>query len=511
MILSETLSDVPNGWACATLDSVTSGLYRYPTFYGMERLDEGVPVIRGEHIKSNGTISHEWLDYWYVSEEISAKFPRTILQPGDLVMSVRGTIGKMGLVDKKLHAAQISPNCLRIVLPRSSCVPEYILHYLKSAEGQAAIQRITNSTTIRTIKASLLAKVPIPLAPLPEQRRIVEKIEELFTKLDAGVRSLGQAREQFKSYRRSVLKAAVEGELSREWREAHRDELEPASELLERVLQERREEFEGKTYKEPATADTAGLPKLPETWCWTSLSSIADMQLGKMLSRAAKTGSGSRPYLRNQNVRWGSIDTSDVLMMDFDEREVEKFTLVRGDVLVCEGGEPGRAAVWAEQLPGAMYQKALHRVRIIGSALMPEYVVYHLRKDASGGALERYFTGSTIKHFTGVALAKYAVSLPPLEEQRFIVEEVERRLSVVDKLEATAEENLRQAESLRQSIFKRAFSGELVSQDPDDEPASVLLERIRREREDRKPSKKKQSRRPTAPKNVKELSLFPEE
>ena len=106
-------------------------------------------------------------------------------------------------------------------------------------------------------------EVTIPLPPLNEQRRIVEKIEELFTKLDAGVRLLKQTQALLKSYRRSVLKAAVEGELSREWREAHRDELEPASELLERILRERREKFAGKKYKEPASPDTSKLPTLP--------------------------------------------------------------------------------------------------------------------------------------------------------------------------------------------------------------------------------------------------------
>ena len=119
--------------------------------------------------------------------------------------------------------------------------------------------------------AKLHATLPVPLPPLNEQRRIVEKIEELFTKLDAGVRSLKQTQALLKSYRRSVLKAAVEGELSREWREAHQDELEPASELLERILQERREKFTGKKYKEPASPDTSELPALPDGWAWTTV------------------------------------------------------------------------------------------------------------------------------------------------------------------------------------------------------------------------------------------------
>jgi type I restriction enzyme S subunit len=406
-----------------------------------------------------------------------------LLQDGDIVVSRAGSIGVSHLV----RHPQGSVFASYLIRFKPLIDNSFVAFFLKSPDYWRAISESSSGIAMLNVNAKKLQQIQLPLPPLNEQRRIVERIEELFAKLDAGVKSLKQAQALLKRYRQAVLKAAVEGELSREWREVHKDELEPASELLERALQARREMFGGKKYKQPPVPDTAGLPKLPQGWCWTSLSSVADMQLGKMLSQAAKTGNKSRPYLRNQNERWGSIDTSDVLMMDFDEREVEKFTMLRGDVLVCEGGEPGRAAVWNEQLPGAMYQKALHRVRVIGGALVPEYLVYHLRKDASEGALERYFTGSTIKHFTGVALAKYAVSLPPLEEQRFLVEEVERRLSVVDKLEATIEENLKQAGALRQSILRRAFSGELVPQDPNDEPASVLLERIREERQATKP------------------------
>jgi len=129
-------------------------------------------------------------------------------------------------------------------------------------------------------------------------------------------------------------------------------------------------------------------------------------------------------------------------------------------------------------------QKALHRVRLHND-LLPKYVAFRLAADAGIGNLENYFTGSTIQHFTGQSLHSYLFPLPPLAEQRRIVEEVERRLSVVEALEEALETNLRRAERLRQAILKRAFAGRLVPQEPNDEPASVLLERIRAEREGR--------------------------
>ena len=127
-------------------------------------------------------------------------------------------------------------------------------------------------------------------------------------------------------------------------------------------------------------------------------------------------------------------------------------------------------------------QKALHRVRpAVG--ISPRYLAYRLAADASTGVLEKYFTGSTIKHFTGQSLRSYSFPLPPTSEQRRIVAEVERRLSLVAALEAAVEAALARARRLRQAVLKQAFEGRLVPQDPDDEPASALLERIRAQRE----------------------------
>ena len=171
---------------------------------------------------------------------------------------------------------------------------------------------------------------------------------------------------------------------------------------------------------------------LPNGWARAALDDVADVQLGKMLSAAAKAGRGARPYLRNVNVRWHRIEVDDVLEMDFDAREVEKYALRPGDVLVCEGGEPGRAAIWRDQLPGALYQKALHRVRFRGDVMVPELFVYWLELAARNGALSRQFTGSTIKHLPREAFLACELALPPVAEQRRIVATLEEHLSDLD-------------------------------------------------------------------------------
>ncbi len=196
-----------------TLGEVTKLIYRYPTFYGMEHHNKGVPVIRGEHINFDGTISHDWSDYWFVSSNVSKSFPRTVVELHDLIMSVRGSVGKLGVIDDALIGAQVSPNCIRISLDHNSCLPRYLLYYLKSTSGQSLIHVNVNATTIQTIKASLISETPIPLPPLPEQARIVARIEELFTQLEAGTAALRRVQAGLKRYKVSVLKAAVEGKL----------------------------------------------------------------------------------------------------------------------------------------------------------------------------------------------------------------------------------------------------------------------------------------------------------
>ncbi len=174
-----------------------------------------------------------------------------LVPKGSLIVVTRVGLGKVAIAPTDLCFSQDS----QALVENNYVFPKYALHYL--SEAVQAFKHQSRGTTISGVTKKQLANLPFLLPPLNEQRRIVEKIEELFTKLDAGVQSLEQARAQLKSYRRSVLKAAVEGELSREWREAHKDELEPASELVERILRERREKFAGEKYKEPVSPDTS--------------------------------------------------------------------------------------------------------------------------------------------------------------------------------------------------------------------------------------------------------------
>jgi len=219
---------------------------------------------------------------------------------------------------------------------------------------------------------------------------------------------------------------------------------------------------------------------LADGWVWTRFSSIADISLGKMLD-AAKNKGDAQKYLRNVNVRWGAFDLSDVLEMRFEEDEFDRFSIVRGDLVVCEGGEPGRCAIWDSD-EAIFYQKALHRVRPI--SVLSEFIYYVLRAFIGAGIYDRYYTGTTIKHLTGQSIKMLPIPLPPLNEQRRLTEQLDKMQLYIDAIESDKSDVITLIAQTKSQILDLAIRGQLVPQDSADEPASVLLERIRAEKEE---------------------------
>ncbi len=421
------------------------------------------------------------------------------LRDGDLVICEGGEPGRAAVWKGQAEDAKIQKALHRVRFGTDEYDPHFAMYFVYYGTITQRFARHYTGTTIKHLTGKALSRIEFPVPPLNEQRRIVAKIEELFSDLDAGVAALERAKANLKRYRAAVLKAAVEGRLTQEWRSAHPD-IEPASELLKRILSERRRKWEadklaeyeskGKKppnnwkdkYKEPAGPDTSKLSDLPDGWCWATVPQLADSCLGKMLDRKKHTEGEPLPYLRNVNVRWRSVDTDDLLEMYFDADEEVRFGLKAGDVLVCEGGEPGRASVWLNQIPNMRFQKALHRVRCT-EGLFPSFLVIVLEHLARSGRLERFFTGSTIKHFTGVSFAKMPLPLPPIEEQKQIAERVDYTLSSIDRADRDCHLSIIRASRLRQSILQKAFAGKLVPQDPNAESAKELLARIKKTRD----------------------------
>ena len=223
---------------------------------------------------------------------------------------------------------------------------------------------------------------------------------------------------------------------------------------------------------------------IPDSWEWVTLQTIATSSLGKTLDKAKNKGN-LKPYLCSINVYWDGIDLTTVKETRLEENELPKYLLRPGDLLICEGGDVGRSAVW-ESTQEMYYQNALHRVRFYGE-INPHYFQLLLECYKGNQILDAYSKGMTIKHLVQTALNTIVFPLPPLSEQNRIVDAVNRLLPYLHSYDRAEQKlsalNTGFPEALKKSILQEAVQGKLVPQDPSDEPAEALLERIRAEKQ----------------------------
>lgn len=352
-----------------------------------------------------------------------------------------------------------------------------------------------------------MRKIPLSLPPSTEQVRIADNLDELFSDLDAGVAALERTREKLNLYRASVLKAAVEGTLTAEWRAQH-PHTELATELLKRILAERRRRWEEDQldrfkakgqeppenwrtkYKEPVAPDTSELPTLPEGWCWATLDQMAEIAGGVTKGQKYSDTDMTRkvPYLRVANVQRGFLDLSEIKEIRARETDIEYLRLQPGDILFNEGGDRdklGRGWIWQGELSECIHQNHVFRARLISSGVRPKLVSWCGNSYGQQWFMREGKQSVNLASINLTVLRSFPMPLAPTAEQDEIVEAVEDQLSVVDHLEADLDAKLKSAQALRQSILRQAFTGQLVPQDPNDEPALELLKRIITEREAR--------------------------
>lgn len=387
------------------------------------------------------------------------------------------------------------------------CQNRFLLHALNHANYQG----YANGTTRLKLTQGAMLEVPIRLAPIGEQSRVVEKLEELLSDLDAGIAALERACANLKRYRAAVLKAAVEGRLTEKWRAAHPD-AEPAGKLLERMLAERRKKWEEaqvkkfeekgqaspkgwkEKYVEPAKPDFASLPTLPEGWCWVTIDQLA-IEVKNGTAHAPTDNAVDHRILRINAVRPLSVDLEEIRYVDLPDSEATEAAIRNGDLLFTRyNGSPELVGVAG--LVRGVEQEILHpdkliRVRVVEGALMQDYLEVACNVGSSRDHIRRRTrTTAGQAGVSGADIKQTPVPLPPADEIRQVVGEAGRSLSLIRASEEGIAVDLQRAPRLRQSILKRAFEGNLVPQDPKDEPASQLLARIRRARGDQAVRKK---------------------
>jgi type I restriction enzyme S subunit len=363
---------------------------------------EPKPYLRNLNVRWFDFDLTDMLEMRFLPEE-SQKY--TALK-GDVLVCEGGYPGRAAIWEKDEPIYfQKALHRVRFHEPEQS---RWFIYYLLSKDLDDTLKNHFNGAGIQHFTGEALAQFEVPLPLLSEQRRIVGILDEAFAgiataKADAE-KNLQNARALFESHLQSVFTQRGKGWV---------------------------------------------VKKVPE---------IAKHSLGKMLDKVKNKGE-PQPYLRNINVRWFTFDLSDLLEMPFLPAEAEKYTALKGDVLICEGGYPGRAAIWNEDYP-IFFQKALHRVRFREPA-HSKWFVYYLNNQETCGELKQHFSGTGIQHFTGEALARFEIPLPPLPELRRAVAKFDELSEETQHLESIYQGKLAALDALKKSLLYQAFTGEL--------------------------------------------------
>lgn len=342
----------------------------------------------------------------------------------------------------------------------------------------------TSSVTVKHLSSKTVQSIPLPLPPKAEQQRIVEKIETLFARLDKGEEAVREVQKLLTRYRQSVLKSAVTGHLTADWRAEHEGELEDGDELLSRLLVERRDNWTGRgKHKEAPVANIENLPELPKEWVWATLAQITNLKGGVTVDRKREPKDPvTLPYLRVANVQNGYLDLDEIKEITIDREKAEQCLLQDGDILLNEGGDLdklGRGWVWRSQIDPCIHQNHVFRGRPILPDISSEFVSYYANAFGQGFFMDKGKQSVNLASISLTAISGLPIPLPPASEQVEIVKRISAKLRDVDGVRKWCQTELKRSASLRQSILKDAFAGRLVPQDPSDEPASALLARIK--------------------------------
>lgn len=365
-------------------------------------VSDGVPLINPINIV-DGMIRPD--SQKQVGPEAVSRLSSYVLKAGDLVVGRRGEIGRCAVVEPAQVGWVCGTGCF-FIRPRATTDARFLAHLLRSPDYRARLEQESTGATMKNMSNTTLAQLPVSIPCLEEQRRIVTLLDEAFEGI-------------------ATAKAHAE------------QNLQSAMDVLTQHL-----------LSVFAASSGNAVP----------VASLARCSLGKMLDKAKNRGE-LKPYLRNLNVRWFGFDLDNLLEMRFTEDEAEKYTVRKGDLVICEGGYPGRCAMWDQDHP-IYIQKALHRVRFLEPA-HARWVQYYLYAQDISGGLRQHFTGSGIQHFTGASLAKLMVPLPELHVLRKHVELFDQLRADCERLRTVYQRKLTALDELKQSLLHQAFTGQL--------------------------------------------------
>lgn len=420
---------------------------------------DGVPFIRSMNVVFFG---FKRSGLTYLNPEQAESLRGAEVRANDILLNITGaSIGRVTRAPEDLDGARVNQHVC-IIRPQESMEPRFLQAYLSSPEFQDLIKFENFGVTRQALTKGQILEFELPLPPLNEQRRIADKLDVLLAQVDACRERLDRVSAIVKRFRQAVLAAATSGRLTADWRARQGNGLE---------------------------------------WQPSSLGNCGEVS-GGLTKNSGRQGSELRmPYLRVANVYANRLNLEDVAEIGLNAKELAKTRLKRGDLLIVEGNgsieQVGRVAIWNGELPECVHQNHLIRWRSAGA--FPRYVLYWLLAPIGRTLLMELASSTTGLHTLSVSkVAAIPIDLPAPEEQQEIVRRVELLFSYADRLEQRIQATRARVERLTPALLAKAFRGELVPQDPNDESAEILLERLRQNASDgetkRRPGRKSSSR-----------------
>lgn len=509
----------PSTWEMTSISDVVY-FQEGPGLRKFQYREEGVPFLNIQTLE-NERVNKEkckFLD----PEEVEKKYQHFLLETNDIVCSSSGTIGKTAVIREEDKPLMLNTSVIRFRPWSPELFSRKYLHiFLKSQDFISQAMAASTGSAQINFGPTHLKTFVIPVPPLNEQKRIVAKIEELFSELDNGIASLKTAREQLKVYRQAVLKHAFEGKLTAKWREENADKLESPEQLLARIQQEREASYQrqleewkaavkewetnGKKGKKPSKprkqkiepieiSDLDDLFNIPEQWKWVFLNELSEHIVDGTHHTPDYTGSGV-PFISAKDIKDFKIDFEDTRFIDkFQHKELIKRCRPRkNSVLLTKSGTIGRVALVDTDLEFSLFE-SVSNIPLLGN-LQGRFVMWAVYFQVSTYFGAKNQKGVAVRHLHLEDIRRLPIPLPSYNEQTAFVERIENIFDRISENEAAIDTELLRVETLRQSILKKAFSGQLVPQDPSDEPASELLARIQAEKESVNTQKARKSKK----------------
>jgi len=502
------VSGLPNGWAQTSLRDIatfiTSGSRGWARYYA----DEGAAFVRVGNIK-RGTIALDWDDMQRVNPPPGGEGERTRLQDDDVLITITADLGRVAVFREGADETAYINQHVALARLADGQWARYVAWYLASDEGQSQLLERDKGTTKAGLGLEDINAVEVPFPPPAEQRRIVAKLDALTARTARARADLDRIPALAARYKQAVLAKAFSGELTAEWRrenptegtgEALRDQL-----LQQRTERRRAEGSRGAGANRSVPTDDRALPALPRGWTWMTFDQCSwDLTVGHVGPMKDRYVPNGIPFLRSLNVKPNAISLKNLVFVSAGfHAELRKSQLSAGTIVVIRTGEPGVAAVVPESLDGANCSDLVICRPVEG--LNPHFGARYINSDFAKSFIRDTQVGVAQQHFNVGAMSKLPAPVAPAREQAEIVRRVDQAFVEIDRLTAEAASARRLLDQLDQAMLAKAFRGELVPQDPADEPASLLLDRVKVEREagEGKPT----SRRAPKPTRSKEQAM----